>query len=213
MTELTLLSVRDWHRNRARNSRESEMAAQHSDFCDREAKKHDNMADAIDFHLSQPQPVAQGHVSDDCDGDTVLSFANETGIYSIVKHDEGHQLVHTEAGTLKLISKPFSLVEAVDSRKLAVDRYTSGEEQRAFVDGYAAATPTTPTGHRIAPPVVDIFSANGCHQVRISRDNMMFNAGGAVDEYEEAEIFAECVRLVIGLPDSEELAAPDAGGV
>jgi hypothetical protein len=125
---------------------------------------------AIDAHLSQPQPVAQGYVSHDCDGDPVWSFANGESIYSIVQHPEGHQLVHTEGGELKLISKPFNLVaqgEAVAWQyrciteegpspvwhmidKETYDRWMETSWSRMEFRKLFT-TPTIPTGYRVVP--------------------------------------------------------------
>jgi len=57
---MTLEQVRDWHRAQAVAVRSSELAAQHPDFAERQARRHDECANAIDAHLSQPRPVAQG---------------------------------------------------------------------------------------------------------------------------------------------------------
>ena len=121
-------------------------------------------------HLSQTQPVAQGYVSHDCDGDPVWSFANGESIYSIVQHPEGHQLVHTEGGELKLISKPFNLVaqgEAVAWQyrciteegpspvwhmidKETYDRWMETSWSRMEFRKLFT-TPTIPTGYRVVP--------------------------------------------------------------
>jgi hypothetical protein len=65
----------------------------------------------------------------------------------------------------------------------------------------AALAHPRPTGDL---PVVDIVEQpNGEHQVRVTRDDMVFYAGNPFEDIEQADFFAECVRLVIGLPDSE----------
>lgn len=58
---MTLGQVRDWHRTKALNSLNSELRSQHPDFCERDAAKHNEMADAIDAHLvSQPAERPRG---------------------------------------------------------------------------------------------------------------------------------------------------------
>jgi hypothetical protein len=49
---MSLEEVRDWHRVRASAVRSSELTLNHPEFFERQAKKHDACADAIDAHFS-----------------------------------------------------------------------------------------------------------------------------------------------------------------